>query len=106
MRGGRGEDGSRSISVKPSKSKGYWTLTVNAPAVGNASQMHTHSIDLTSADITMLKHLFTQSLVWITGWMQNLDPSTFDPALHLHTESTSRFPSAGAGAGTGSGALA
>lgn len=43
----------------------------------------THSLTLLVADISLMKHMLSQSLIWITGWMLNLDPTAYDADVHL-----------------------
>lgn len=57
----------------------------------------TQTIKLLPADVSLLKHMAGQSVVWVSGWMLNLDPTAYSPDLHL------QLPAQGQGQGQAAG---
>lgn len=41
------------------------------------------TIKLLPADVSLLKHMAGQSVMWVSGWMLNIDPTAYSPDLHL-----------------------
>lgn len=71
----------RTIPERP----GHWTLQIRSPGAGGsaaAAPPAAVSMVVTQAELVMMRHLFNTSIVWVTGWMQSLNPGTFDPSIH------------------------
>ena len=69
-----------------------FTLTIAQlpPGAGaGAEPERSASIGLSHNDLALLKHLISQSIVWVTGWQLNLDPTAFHPDVHLAPEGKS-----------------
>jgi hypothetical protein len=56
------------------------------------------SLGLSHTDLALLKHLISQSIVWVTGWQLNLDPTAFHPDVHLVAPGAARGGSRAAAA--------
>jgi hypothetical protein len=91
----------RELSIRPADGGTKFVLTVSEFAADGGESTRTTA--LRAADAIMIKHLLTQSLTWLTGWAQNLDPSTFQPAHHL-LAGAAEGGSTGAGFGSPGGA--
>ena len=98
--GGGGGGSATTFSVAPREASvsggagasAAFTLTISQlpPGAGaGAEPERSVSIGLSHNDLALLKHLVSQSIVWVTGWQLNLDPTAFHPDVHLAPEGKS-----------------
>lgn len=63
---------------------------------GQHVEVATVETTITQSELVLMRHLFNQTIVWVTGWMQCLNPATFIPAMHTYVP-----PATGGGSGSG-----
>lgn len=94
--GEAGAEGTRSLTLQEGDA-GTWTLTVAAGGGTAAPQEVT--VTMSAHEVALLRHLMNSSVVWLSGWMYQLDPHAFDPAFNLAPETGGGAASGGAASG-------
>lgn len=92
--GGEDAGATRSLTLREGDG-GNWVMTVASS--GGAAATSEASVTLALHELALLRHLMHASVVWLSGWMYQLDGRAFDPTINIATDGA--WGSGGAGGG-------